>query len=167
MPNLRTERLVLETLSRDEVAAICDGRRDGRTWAADYPTEGDLVVAAVIAEAGEFYAENAVLGVYQVRDATTGEAIGGIGFLSAPRDGEAEVGYGIAASVQGRGLATEALQAVVQLAHDEGIERVVALTDPTNTPSHRVLERTGFARDGVEMSGDEQMWRWVHRVAAG
>jgi ribosomal-protein-alanine N-acetyltransferase len=164
MPSLRTERLLLETLSRDEVAAICDGRRDGRAWAPDYPTDGDLVVAAVIAEAGQYYAETAVLGVYQLREAATGDAIGGIGFLSAPRDGEAEVGYGIAESVRGQGLATEALQAVVQLAHGEGVERVVALTDPSNTPSHRVLERTGFLRDGVEQSDEGEMWRWVHRA---
>jgi RimJ/RimL family protein N-acetyltransferase len=164
MPSLRTERLLLETLSRDEVAAMCAGRRDGRAWAPDYPTEGDLVVAAVIAEAGEYYADNVVLGVYQLRVATTGDAVGGIGFLSAPRDGEAEVGYGIAASVRGQGLATEALQAVVQLAHDEGVERVVALTEPGNTPSHRVLERAGFVRDGVETSDEGEMWRWVHRL---
>jgi len=162
MPTLRTERLVLETLSRDEVGAILAGDRSGRAWAADYPTEGDLVVAAVIGEAGEFYAETATLAVFQVRDAETGEAIGGIGFLSAPRDGEVEVGYGIAASAQGRGLATEALQAVLQLAHGHGIERVVALTDPANVASHAVLVRCDFARDGEERTDEGEMWRWVH-----
>ena len=164
MPTLRTERLVLETLTRDEVAAILDGDRDGRAWADDYPTEGDLVVAAVIGEAGEYYAENATLAVFQVRDASSGDAIGGIGFLSAPRDGEAEVGYGMVASARGRGLATEALQAVVLLAHDHGVERVVALTDPSNTPSHAVLERTGFVKDGEVRTDEGEMWRWVHRA---
>lgn len=164
MPSLRTDRLRLETLSRHEVAAIRDGAREGRAWADDYPTEGDLVVAAVISEAGEFYAEAAVLGVYQVRDAETGLAVGGIGFLSAARDGEAEVGYGLAESARGRGLATEALQAVVQLAHDEGVPAVVALTDPANAPSHRVLQRCGFVRDGVETSDEGEMQRWVHRA---
>ena len=66
--------------------------------------------------------------------------------------------------MRGQGLATEALQAVVQLAHDEGVERVVALTEPGNTPSHRVLERAGFVRDGVETSDEGEMWRWVHRL---
>jgi [ribosomal protein S5]-alanine N-acetyltransferase len=164
MPVLRTERLVLETLTRDEVAAILAGDRDGRAWADDYPTEGDLVVAAVIGEAGEYYAENATLAVFQVRDAASGDAIGGIGFLSAPRDGEAEVGYGIAESARGRGLATEALQAVVLLAHDHGVERVVALTEPSNTPSHAVLERTGFVKDGEVRTDEGEMWRWVHRI---
>ena len=164
MPTLRTERLVLETLTRDEVAAILAGDRDGRAWADDYPTEGDLVVAAVIGEAGEYYAENATLAVFQVRDAASGDAIGGIGFLSAPRDGEAEVGYGIVESARGRGLATEALQAVLILAHDHGVERVVALTDPSNVPSHAVLERAAFERDGEVRTDEGEMWRWVHRA---
>ena len=90
MPRLTTERLVLETLTGDEVAALLSGDRTGRHWAEDYPTEGDMVVAAVIGEAGQYYAENAVLGVYQVRLASTGDAVGGIGFLSAARDGEAD-----------------------------------------------------------------------------
>lgn len=164
MPVLRTERLLLDPLTRDEVAAVLDGRREGRAWAHDYPTEGDLVVAAVIAEAGEHYRDDTELGVWQVRTADDGLAVGGIGFLSAPHDGEAEVGYGLAVSAQGRGLATEALQAVVLLAHEAGVERVTALTEPSNLASHGVLVRCGFDRDGTETTDDGLMWRWVHRA---
>ena len=166
MPRLTTERLVLETLTGDEVAALLSGDRTGRHWAEDYPTEGDMVVAGVIGEAGQYYAENAVLGVYQVRLASTGDAVGGIGFLSAARDGEAEVGYGLARSAQGYGLATEALAAVVELAHDTDVERVVALTEADNLASHGVLRRCGFEREGEVTTDEGPMMRWVHRAAS-
>ena len=41
-----TERLTLTTLTVAEAAAIVAGDRAGRPWVDDYPTEGDVVVAA-------------------------------------------------------------------------------------------------------------------------
>lgn len=165
MTTLRTARLVLETLTREEARAVRDGDRTGRAWADDYPTEGDVVVSGVLLEAGDAYDESEPLGVLQARLADTGEAVGGIGFLSAPTpDGEAEVGYGFAASVRGRGLATEALRAVLRHAAAHGVRTVVALTTPDNHASQRVLERCGFARTGVEESDEGPMLRWERPV---
>ena len=55
--DLRTERLLLERLTMDEARAVVALDRHGRAWAADYPTEGDLVVAGIACEAGEHYDE--------------------------------------------------------------------------------------------------------------
>jgi RimJ/RimL family protein N-acetyltransferase len=160
-----TERLVLETLTADEAAAIRADDRQGRHWAADYPTDGDRVVAAIIGEAGDAYDEAAPLGVLQARLGATGEAVGGVGFLSAPDPhGEAEVGYGFAASAHGRGLATEALEAVIGWAAGAGVTVVVALTTEDNVPSQRVLERCAFARDGVVVTQEGRMLRWARRL---
>jgi RimJ/RimL family protein N-acetyltransferase len=161
-----TERLTLTTLTRDEADALRVGERTGRAWAPDYPTDGDLLVAAVVGEAGDAYDEAAVLGPLQIRRAATGEAIGGIGFLSAPdADGAAEVGYGLAESARGQGLATEALAAVLALARSCGVRVVVAMTAPDNAPSHRVLQRTGFVRAGEsESAEDGVLWRWEHSL---
>ena len=166
MTTIRTARLVLETLTRDEARAIREGDRVGRLWAEDYPTEGDVVVAGIAVEAGEHYDESAALGVLQARLASSGEAVGGIGFLSAATpEGEAEVGYGFAASVRGRGLATEALEAVLGLAAAQGVRTVVALTAPDNIASQRVLERCGFVRQGVVEDDEGPMLRWERPVA--
>jgi RimJ/RimL family protein N-acetyltransferase len=158
--SLRSERLRIETLTRNEALAIRADDRSGRTWAPDYPSDGDRVVAGVILEAGEHYNESAPLGVYQVRLAEDGSAIGGIGFLSAPVDGEAEIGYGLAESGQHQGYATEAVRTVLAHAAGQGVVRVVALTDPDNVASHAVLRRTGFVHNGEVSSDEGVMLRW-------
>jgi RimJ/RimL family protein N-acetyltransferase len=164
---LRTRRLVLETLTADEARAIREGDRAGRLWAEDYPFEGDLLVAGVIGEAGEHYDEAAPLGVLQVRLAATGAAVGGIGFLTAPADGSAEVGYGFVASARGQGYATESLQAVLAHAEEQGLRTVVAMTALDNDASQRVLERCGFVRgDVVDTEGEGPMIRWTRTLRA-
>ena len=103
----------------------------------------------MVGEAGEAYDEDSALGLMQIRLTSTGEAIGGIGFVSAPDvDGSVEIGYGLAEPSRGHGYATEALEALVGVALANGATSVVATTAPENTSSQRVLERCGFVRDG-------------------
>jgi RimJ/RimL family protein N-acetyltransferase len=157
-----TERLVLETLTREEAAAIRAGDRRGRCWADDYPTDGDAVVAAVIGEAGDAYDEEALLGVLQIRLASTGEAVGGVGFLSAADDdGVAEIGYGIAESVRGQGVATEAVLAMLGWVAGSPVRAVEAFTEPANEPSQAVLRRCGFEPVGEVVGDDGTMLRWL------
>ena len=165
MTAVRTDRLLLERLTIDEARAVVALDRAGRAWVSDYPTEGDLVVAGIVCEAGGHHDEVGFFGVYQVRLTTTGEAVGGIGFLHPPEGGAAEVGYGLAESVRGCGYATEALRALLDLAGDEGAEVVVAMTAVDNVASQRVLERCGFER-GELLHGDEDgpMIAWARRL---
>jgi RimJ/RimL family protein N-acetyltransferase len=160
--DLRTERLLLERLTIDEARAVVALDRHGRAWAADYPTEGDLVVAGIACEAGEHYDETGEFGVYQVRLADTGVAVGGIGFIHPPEAGEVEVGYGLAESARGRGLATEALRAMTALAAQHGVAVMVAVTSVDNVASQRVLERAGFTRllGTIQDDEDGPMLRW-------
>jgi RimJ/RimL family protein N-acetyltransferase len=161
-----TDRLVLGTLSRDEAAAIRAGDRRGRAWADDYPSEGDVVVAQVVGEAGEHYDESAVYGPLQVRATSTGLAVGGIGFLSAPDpDGFAEIGYGLVPSARGLGYATEAVSAVLLWAATTGLAAIEAMTQPDNLASQRVLARCGFAFVDLVDGGTEDgpLQRWVRR----
>jgi RimJ/RimL family protein N-acetyltransferase len=62
-----------------------------------------------------------------------------------------EVGYGIVPSRQGRGYATEALQAMLAMAWaDSRVAAMVAGTDPGNLASQRVLGKAGFRRIAAE-----------------
>ena len=64
----------------------------------------------------------------------------------APYDREVEVGWRLARSAWGRGLATEgARHAIVALERD----RVIAFVDPDNTASVAVVERLGMALTGT------------------
>ena len=143
--------------------------RTGRSWAADYPTEGDLVVAGIAVEAGEHYDETGVFGVYQVLLADSGEVVGGIGFIHPPELGEVEVGYGLAESVRGRGFASEALRAVSTWAAEHGVATIVAMTATDNMASQRVVERVGFTRlpEPVVDPEDGPMWRWEKPLESG
>ncbi|MCJ1704565.1 GNAT family N-acetyltransferase [Rathayibacter sp. VKM Ac-2926] len=67
---------------------------------------------------------------------------------------ELEVGYHVRSSLQGRGYATEAATACLELARRCGLaERLVAIIHPENSASQRVAEKIGLrvageARDG-------------------
>ncbi len=61
----------------------------------------------------------------------------------------AEIGWVIDPAYGGRGLATEAVQALVDLCFDQlGVRRVQASCFADNTPSWRLMERIGMRREG-------------------
>ena len=78
-----------------------------------------------------------------------GEAVGGAGYALRHVPGLAEAGYWIVAERRGSGLATVALELVVERAFAAGIERLQATVEPWNLASQRVLEKAGFDREGL------------------
>lgn len=59
---------------------------------------------------------------------------------------EIEIGFHVRASLQGRGLATEAPAACRDFARDTvKTDRLIAIIDPANTPSQRVAEKLGLS----------------------
>ena len=79
-----------------------------------------------------------------------GTHIGELCFKGLSADGTAEIGYGISEGYQNNGYATEAVKAVLEWAfsHPE-VAAVEAETDSDNTASKRVLEKCGFALNGI------------------
>jgi len=159
---IRTERLDLLPLTDAEAEAILAGRREGRRWSPGYPTPGDVETAAWPAPTDPRWR------TLQLVERASGLVIGAIGCHGAPEDGIVEVGYGIAPETRGRGLATEALAALVEFLEAQPEVRTVrAATDADNLPSQRVLERCGF----VAVARDEAViaWRREHpsRSATG
>jgi RimJ/RimL family protein N-acetyltransferase len=66
--------------------------------------------------------------------------------------GIATVGYTVAEVFRGRGVATEAVKLIVDLAFDPGrlaLERLEAVAAVTNSASRRVLVKSGFREEGV------------------
>jgi [ribosomal protein S5]-alanine N-acetyltransferase len=90
------------------------------------------------------------------------ELVGWGGFKGPPRDGVVEVGYEIAESRRGRGLATAATRAMVAEAFDdERVSAVIAHTLPERNASTRVLEKAGFKYDAETREGGEVAWRYT------
>ena len=71
--------------------------------------------------------------------------VGGIGFHGPPKEGVVEVGYGMVPAVRGRGVATEALRLLLDLAVGlDGVRRVMGRTEETNVASQRVMTGAGM-----------------------
>lgn len=78
-------------------------------------------------------------------------AAGTIGYNQLnERDSRGEIGYVLARSAWGRGLATEAARAVIAWGRDElGLSRIEATVMVGNVRSARVLEKLGFQQEGT------------------
>lgn len=80
----------------------------------------------------------------------TGEPIGYCGLIagSDATEGEPEIAYELLRRHQGRGYATEAASAIVDLARTAGIPRLWASVWAWNSASLRVLAKLGFTEVG-------------------
>jgi len=90
------------------------------------------------------HGEQQPFGYYRITRLLDGRAVGGIGFKGQPEGGCVEIGYGLAPSARGHGYAAEAVVALLGLAADHGLSRVIADTTLDNIASQRTLIRAGF-----------------------
>jgi ribosomal-protein-alanine N-acetyltransferase len=79
-----------------------------------------------------------------------GRIVGTCTLLNVQADHErGEIGFAVARSHWGRGIAPEAVAALIAFAFERlGLHRLEADTDPRNERSLRLLERLGFRREG-------------------
>lgn len=68
----------------------------------------------------------------------------GLFYKSATR---AVTGYVFAQDAWGQGFATEALEAMIELARQTGVERLEAICHAEHSPSANVLEKCGFEKE--------------------
>jgi RimJ/RimL family protein N-acetyltransferase len=85
-------------------------------------------------------------GPYLIWSRGSGQMLGGTGFGFQTPD-EAVTGYVLAKDAWGKGYATEALTAIVQVAPGIAVKRLTAFCHPQHRASRRVLEKCGFVRD--------------------
>lgn len=107
--------------------------------------------AFLIFSAGEW--ERWPAGPYLIRSRGDGRLLGSTGFGFETPD-RAVTGYVLAKDAWGKGYATEALAAILELAPRIGVRRLHALCHPDHRASWRVLEKCGFVRDR----------NWSHQV---
>jgi RimJ/RimL family protein N-acetyltransferase len=145
MPDLRTTRLQLHPIDVAEgerIAARIAGPAD--MWAEDFPFEGDVGAVGAFLRASAEHGEQRPFGYYRITLLSDDRAVGGIGFKGRPDAGCVEIGYGLAPSARGHGYAAEAVVALLALASDLGLSRVIADTTLDNVASQRTLTRAGF-----------------------
>lgn len=150
-----TTRLRLRPLQQDDLDALAEvylhplvARWIGPHTREDVRREIEQQVGHQSALGWSFWA---------AEDRATGRLVGDCGLQPLGHDGpEVELGYDFHPSVWGRGLATEAGRAVMQVAFGPlGIERVVAVVKHDHIASQRVLEKCGLKRSGTRRAYGE------------
>jgi RimJ/RimL family protein N-acetyltransferase len=151
MTDIRTTRLQLHAIDVAEAERIA-GRSASPddAWAEDFPFEGDVAAVGGFLRATDAYGEQRPFGYYRISRVADGRAIGGLGFKGQPDGGCVEIGYGLAPSARGNGYAAEALIALLTVASDHGLSRVIADTTLDNIASQRTLIRAGFRLVGTD-----------------
>lgn len=101
---------------------------------------------------------------YLVADSNESEAVGVCGFKTAPIDGVVEIAYFTFPRFEGRGVATAAASALVELARSSRpVPRVIARTLREANASTRVLEKCGFSFAGDVMDPEDGLvWQWEY-----
>jgi RimJ/RimL family protein N-acetyltransferase len=146
-----TSRLQLHAIDiaeAERIVARSAGPNDA--WAHDFPFEGDVGAVGGFLRATAARGEQRPFGYYRITRLADGRAVGGIGFKGQPDGGCIEIGYGLAPSARGNGYAAEAVVALLAIAADHGVPKVIAETALDNVASQRSLIRAGFGLVGTD-----------------
>jgi RimJ/RimL family protein N-acetyltransferase len=112
----------------------------------------DLSVTERLLQDYEAHQQRLGYSFWAVIERASGELIGDSGLYRTPA-GEVELGYTLGMPWWGRGYATEAASAWLSCAFGSlEISEVVALAEPANVASMRVLEKLGMRRAGERIA---------------
>lgn len=148
-PVLTTDRLVLRAHTAADFPACCTLWADPEVtrYIGGRPSTPEEVWSRILRYAGHWQLLG--YGYFLVTDRATGDIVGEFGLADFHRDIEPslgdtpEAGWAMLPQYQGRGLAQEALGAVLDWA-DQSMPRTVCLVDPDNAPSLRLAARLGY-----------------------
>jgi RimJ/RimL family protein N-acetyltransferase len=157
---LTTDRLLIAPMIERDAAAFAAYRSEPevarfQSWAAPYPLAEALEVLAGNPRGWPAAGGWAQLGVYEAGALRGDVAVHAIGDPIAPDT--VELGITLSPDAQGRGIATEALRAVVDACFAAGAHRVYAVCDARNEPVARLLQRLGLRREARLV--DAEWWK--------
>ena len=152
---ITTARLVLRRFRESDGETLAAYRSDPavaryQSWEAPVTLEQGRSVAASFA-GGD--ADLPGWFQYAIEHAADRTHVGDVGVHLDGNLMQAEIGYTLAPAYQGRGLAGEAVGAVLDhLFRVRGLHKVSAECDARNVASAALLERLGFTREGLRRS---------------
>ncbi|MET8150325.1 GNAT family N-acetyltransferase [Actinoplanes sp. NPDC049668] len=156
----------LERLHERHAAALLRFERENRVFfARSVPDRGDDYFAGFAARHADLLAEQAT-GLIHMHVLVDGRgAVLGRFNLVDVADGSAELGFRVAERATGRGVATDGVRRVIELAADDyGLHTLVASAALDNAGSLGVLRRTGFAAVGEVVLGGQPCLRFVRAL---
>jgi RimJ/RimL family protein N-acetyltransferase len=155
-PTLTTERLTIREIALTDFEAYAIAWADPRTteFIGGGARGRNLSWTKFLQAAGMWPVLG--YGYWVFTDRKTGAylGMGGLSFMERGIDqleGFVEAGWALAPDAWGRGIATEAVQAIVRWADMQNMAELRCIIAPENTPSIRVAEKNGFTQiDEVE-----------------
>jgi RimJ/RimL family protein N-acetyltransferase len=99
--------------------------------------------------------------IYGIFSADETEQLGGSGYHKRANEGSLEIGYWVAASAIGRGIATEVTAVQTRAGFElAGLDRIDIQVEPTNDRSLAIPRKLGFTEEGrlrrrLDAGGDE------------
>lgn len=136
----------LRPITLPELEALAQSHEAFRNLSGLNSVEGSLLPSEFVADfLPTARAADPWLGFWAVMD---GAVVGSGMCKSAPKEGQVEIGYGVARSVEGQGIATRLASGLVEFAFELGAEGVIAHTLPDGFASQRVLAKAGFVPVG-------------------
>ena len=149
---IETERLVLRRPKASDSQAVFDRYASDRsvTRYLSWPTHRSLADTLAFLTWSDEEWQRWPSGPYLVfgRNGKAANLLGSTG-LSYKSPTRAVTGYVFARDAWGQGYATEALEAMVELARRTGVERLEAICHVDHHPSANVLEKCGFQQEEV------------------
>jgi RimJ/RimL family protein N-acetyltransferase len=155
---LEAERLTMRQFTADDAPFILELVNEP-SFIQNIGDRGvrSLADAVKYIEAGPVasYARNG-FGLYLVQLKESGASIGMCGLIKRESLDDVDIGYAFLPKFWSKGYAVEAALAVKEQGCSLGLKRLVAIVDPTNTSSIRVLEKLGFTFEKmIKLSADD------------
>jgi [ribosomal protein S5]-alanine N-acetyltransferase len=151
LPILETARLRLTPLVAQDADQIFPLMRDAEVmafWDMPEMDDPDLIARIVEGQVDEMIAGRAVY--WSMRDLVDNRFIGTCDLSEIDRrHHRGEVGFMLGRDAWGQGYALEAMQAVLAYAATAGLRRLLARTHLGNRRSDTLLEKLGFAEEGM------------------
>lgn len=143
---LETDRLIIRHLQSqdlDEFYEICGDAEIMRYVGDGHPISREQTQRWI--EKSQDNYRNHGFGCFGVAAKDDGRLIGYCGLVNPTTDGEAEIIYAFRRQYWGRGLASEAAQAMLDFGFKQcALKRVIATIDPDNHASIRIVEKWGM-----------------------
>jgi RimJ/RimL family protein N-acetyltransferase len=151
--------LILRQFTTDDIEFIFEQVNEP-SWIQNIGDRGvrtlDDARAYILNGPAASYAKNG-FGLWLVTLKETGESIGMCGLIKRDTLEDVDIGYAFLPRFWGKGYAVEAARAVKDYAKEViGLKRLVAIVDPANESSIRVLEKIGLKFERmVRLSADD------------
>lgn len=147
---LKTARLFLRPMNETDVDAVFAMRSDSDVMRFIRPQQIEKSEAESWINLISSRWETEKIGLCAVFEKTSDKFVGWCGLWRLAETGEVEIGYALAKEFWKKGFAVEASQAFLEYGFEKlKLEKIVAVTDPENENSRRVMEKLGMSLDGI------------------